>query len=191
MKKVFLVLVLVFLSNKTYSQKKFSFELSYPITVSNNFVDETIAVGAGVKYAIKQSDDFTFGMAYNIDLVNGNTSFSNTDLDRNRIYNHLDAYGEFALSSIKELHFIVNAGYSHVISKNEFINGNPEGDTIENNNKNSSGFNFAIGTSYDISDSIFLLLNYRFINRFEKSELDGNTKSFNSSLINIGAGIRF
>ena len=167
------------------SDKKFSVEASYPISLIDGYTSNGLLdLGLKYRYADLEISKLRIG-------VNGSL-FTDKDFD-NPIATSTKSkdyfiqpriFGEFSLPGMQKLRPSIGLGYSFITTKlTEMTNG-----AEVSNSFNTDGLNLNLGTSYDITKSFFAQIQYDLIFLG-----DDNQSSFqdNFSAIKLGFGFRF
>ena len=168
--------------------KKWSLEVSYPISVNDAFASSNEGtVGVGVKYRFVQSGKFTFGLS-----VDG-TRFATTlvnDSDPVQEFQYRDFFfqprffAELPLSENGKLRLMGGVGWTWLYSKGgeAFFDENGR---LQGGEEWADGLNLNLGLTYDISPSIFVQTQY------DHLFFSGNTSDSNIGLFKLGGGFRF
>ncbi|WP_440122717.1 outer membrane protein [Tenacibaculum sp. Ill] len=189
-----LILILLLCGMGSFSQnKKISLEVSYPLTIDNNFIGGRSegVVDFGFKYRIKDFKIVNLGIGINGGLLVDDTDKSNYPQDFERTIYAIQPkiFSELNLSQLTKLHLFVNIGYSFM--KMKLTNTNNSGSVdFSKLSDTLRGINAGLGVSYDILPRVFLQVQYDFskLNSGNSPDIDYNT---NVNLLKMGAGIRF
>ncbi|MHC9089491.1 outer membrane beta-barrel protein [Tenacibaculum sp. IMCC1] len=189
-----LLLILLLCGIGSFSQnKKISLEVSYPLTIDNNFIGGRSkgVVDLGIKYRIKDFKIVNLGIGINGGLLVDDTDKSNNypqDFERTIYAIQPKIFSELNLSQLTKLHLFVNIGYSFM--KMKLTNNNNSGPVdFSKLSDTLRGINAGLGVSYDILPRIFLQAQYDFskLNSGNSPDVDYNT---NVNLLKMGIGIR-
>lgn len=189
-----LLLILLLCGIDSFSQnKKISLEVSYPLTIDNNFIGGRSkgVVDLGIKYRIKDFKIVNLGIGINGGLLVDDTDKSNNypqDFERTIYAIQPKIFSELNLSQLTKLHLFVNIGYSFM--KMKLTNTNNSGQVdFSKLSDTLRGINAGLGVSYDILPRIFLQAQYDFskLNSGNSPDIDYNT---NVNLLKMGIGIR-
>lgn len=189
-----LILILLLCGMGSFSQnKKISLEVSYPLTIDNNFIGGRSegVVDFGFKYRIKDFKIVNLGIGINGGLLVDDIDKSNYPQDFERTIYAIQPkiFSELNLSQLTKLHLFVNIGYSFM--KMKLTNTNNSGPVdFSKLSDTLRGINAGLGVSYDILPRVFLQVQYDFskLNSGNSPDIDYNT---NVNLLKMGAGIRF
>ncbi|MBT0608624.1 outer membrane beta-barrel protein [Aequorivita echinoideorum] len=184
-----LTLLLIFTIN-TYSQdSKFSIEANYPITIDNNFLQDAYGiVDIGLKYRFVELNPIKIGVSLNggVLIDNSNQNNSPQDFLVTTYIIQPKVFGELNLESIEKLHPFLGLGYTFM---NYQLSGSNNGIDVSGISENLSGFGLNLGVAYDISNKIFVQVQYDFTKLNIK---DGPNEKFNTNvnLLKIGIGLK-
>ncbi|MEP5338867.1 MAG: OmpW family outer membrane protein [Algibacter sp.] len=195
MRNKFILIVFFALSISVISQnKKFSIDINYPLALSDGEFDEISGIIDGsIKYRFKETDKMYLGISYTFDLLKEKTTIfvNQPDLNRNYTFHHLGFFEELIMNSNSKFRPFIGLGYSILSAENESFTGNTESLNIISEKNNSSGFNFNIGTSYDILDHFFIQAYFHYIRIFRKSAITDKNIGINFNQLKLGLGYRF
>ena len=194
MKYRLLLISLLLCGIDSFSQnKKISLEVSYPLTIDNNFIGGRSegVVDLGVKYRIKDFKIVNLGIGINGGLLVDDTDKGNYPQDFERTIYTIQPkiFSELNLSQLTKLHLFVNIGYSFMKMKLTNVNNTGPVD-FSKLSDTLRGINAGLGVSYDILPRFFLQAQYDFskLNSGNSPDIDYNT---NVNLLKMGIGIRF
>lgn len=94
---------------------------------------------------------------------------------------------EFDLSAARRLHPQIGLGYSFLIFNGKNDNSNPDIPEPEYQST-ESGFNASAGVRYDVTESLFLQIDYNFIKIGVGDEVPDTSFNSTISLIKFGVG---
>ncbi|CAM1355684.1 MULTISPECIES: outer membrane protein [Tenacibaculum] len=189
-----LILILLLCGMGSFSQnKKISLEVSYPLTIDNNFIGGRSegVVDFGVKYRIKDFKIVNFGIGINGGFLVDDRDKDNYPQDFERTIYTIQPkiFSELNLSQLTKLHLFVNIGYSFM--KMKLTNTNNSGPVdFSKLSDTLRGINAGLGVSYDVLPRFFLQVQYDFskLNSGNSPDINYNT---NVNLLKMGVGIRF
>ncbi len=168
--------------------KKWSIEVSYPISVNDAFASSNEGtIGVGVKYRLVQSGKITFALS-----VDG-TRFATTDIndsDPIQEFKYRDfffqprIFAEVPLSQNGKLRLTGGVGWTWLYSKGgrAFFD---EFGRVQGGESWANGLNLNVGLIYDITPGIYVQTQY------DQLFLSGDSGNKNIGLLKLGGGIRF
>ena len=186
-----ITLVLYFkLSAQDY---KWFVNLNYPITIDKNFIGENYTgfLDLGLRYYCAEFEYLSLGASFNASVL-----ANNDNLDINSLGNYKAiAFGlqpkvtlMGKIPSLEVLHPFLGLGYSFYLFN---ITGVNPGLGIVENGETLGGISFNGGFDIDVSDRVFIHLEYYFT-RLQRSNLVPDTRyNKNINLVKLGAGYRF
>ena len=188
--KLLLTLLLIF-TIKTFSQdSKFSIEANYPITIDNNFLGEDSygIIDLGLKYRFAEFNPVQIGISLNggVLIDNSNQNNSPQDFLVTTYIIQPKIFAELNLESIEKLHPFLGLGYTFM---NFQLSGSNNGMDVSGESDNLSGFGLNLGVAYDISNKVFVQVQYDFtkLNVDDVPDIKFNT---NVNLLKIGIGLK-
>ncbi|NER09837.1 outer membrane insertion C-terminal signal [Muriicola jejuensis] len=182
------VLLLVCVLSTSAQDKKWSIEVSYPVSVNDAFPSSNEGtIGVGVKYRFVQEGKFTLGVSLD------GTRFATTvinDSDPVQELKYRDfffqprLFAEVPLSQNGKFRLSGGIGWTWLYSKGgvAFLN---EFGRVEGGEEWADGLNLNVGLTYDITPSIFVQTQY------DLMFLSGVASDRNIGLIKVGGGFRF
>ncbi|MEM0578298.1 outer membrane beta-barrel protein [Flavobacterium polysaccharolyticum] len=201
MKKKLLFIILLILTNKSFSQKtKFSAELNYPFLFTHNFIADNYSgiIDLGLKYRFINAKKVNLGISINAGILKTNNEINSVTQNYKITIYELDPkiFAEFNYSKI---HPFVGIGYTSMIFKSSTSNiniipiGQKDGyyrDGFSLNNT-QSGLNLNIGLKYDFYKNLFSQIQYNYILLGTKEPIINSRYNSNVNIIKIGIGINF
>ena len=167
------------------SDKKFSIEASYPISLVDGYNSNGV-LDLGLKYRFADFEILKLGFGINGSLFT-DKDFDNpiaTNTESKDYFIQPRIFGEFSLPGMQKLKPSLGLGYSFVKSKLTGMNNGVE----VSNSFNTDGLNLNIGTSYDITNSFFAQIQYDLI---FLGEDNSSSSQDNFSAIKLGFGFKF
>jgi hypothetical protein len=195
--KRYLVNLLLLISLLSFSQNsKFRIEASYPLPIDQNFIGKYYdgIADLGVKYQIRELNNFTLGVSLNTALLKADRNEYSIFLDGPISYK-VTSYSfeprffmELKLKKITKLHTAFGIGYSFMFFN--IKNTSPE-ENIPNSSSTQSGINTNLQIAYDISNRIYVQTQYDFILLTNLEDgIPKNKYNTNINLIKLGIGFR-
>ncbi len=191
MKQYLLFGFLLIFTFSTFSQNsKFSIEANYPITIDNNFLgdDSYGIVDLGLKYRFAELNPIKIGVSLNggVLIDNSNQNNSPQDFLVTTYIIQPKVFAELNVESVEKLHPFLGLGYTFM---NFQLSGSNNGMNVSGESENLSGFGFNFGVAYDISNKIFVQVQYDFtkLNVDDVPDIKFNT---NVNLLKIGIGLK-
>ncbi len=193
--KLFYTLLLI-TSIHTFSQAtKFTIEANYPFTMGENFIGnnyEGIA-DAGFKYRFTDAKLVNLGLSVNGSLLNYN--FKVQDDFAEQFNYKVNAYfiqprilAELTIASIEKLHPSASLGYSFILFS--VVGPDPLDFSNETAKDSQSGINLNVAVAYDLTEKIFIQLQYDFIKLGTANDIPNTAYNTNVDLVKIGLGFR-
>ena len=188
--KTLLILLLIF-TIKSFSQdSKFSIEANYPFIIDDNFLgkDSYGIVDLGVKYRFAKFNPIQIGISFNGGVLIDNSNQNNSPQDF-LITTYIiqpKIFAELNLGSVEKLHPFLGLGYTFM---NFQLSGSNNGMDVSDESDNMSGLGLNLGLAYDISNIVFIQVQYDFtkLNVDDAPEIKYNT---NVNLLKIGIGLK-
>jgi hypothetical protein len=191
MNQKLLLIVLFIFTIKSFSQdSKFSIEANYPFAIDNNFLGEDSygLVDLGLKYRFAEFNPIQIGVSINGGVLIDNSNQNNSPQDflvttysiQPKIFTELN------LESMEKLHPFLGLGYTFM---NFQLSGSNNGMDVSGESDNLSGFGLNLGVAYDISNNVFVQVQYDFtkLNVDDVPDIKYNT---NVNLLKIGIGLK-
>ncbi|AIZ41107.1 MULTISPECIES: outer membrane beta-barrel protein [Cellulophaga] len=178
-------LVSISLTAQDDSDQKFSVEASYPTSLNDGFLSNGI-LDIGLKYRFLDLQIVKIGVGINGSLFTENdedNAFGSPSKTKN-YFIQPKIFGEVSIPGLEKLRPSVGLGYSFVNTKIEGTSSNFGDFDYDVDNK---GFNFVLGTSYDITKSFFAQIQYDVI--FLEDAKEYKINEF--STLKLGVGFRF
>ncbi len=189
--KIFILLLFSFSLSHCFSQeKKWSLEVNYPIPVDNNFVGQNFLgiFDIGVKYRFIKTDFLNFGTGLNAGVM----KFRNEeDFEYYLLFNYYfqpKLFAELAIEQLPEFRPFGYAGYSFMIFRADGTNYTED---LYYTSETWSGYNFGLGLVYDISDRVFIQMQYDFTRLKGENRNSVSPYHVRVSLLKAGVGIRW
>ncbi|NRT15759.1 opacity protein-like surface antigen [Flavobacterium sp. 28A] len=192
MKQKLLLAFLLILSIKSFSQdSKISIEMHYPIPIGQNFIEKSYngIIDIGAKYRFTEIKNINIGASINGGILVNNTNDSNVDQNF-KVKSYLiqpKIFAELKIESISKLHPFVGFGYTFMIFD---VSGTNNGFDVSSSGKTESGINANFGVSYDITNKIFIDIQYDYVKLQVDKETPNTTFNTNVNLLKIGLGFR-
>ncbi len=184
--------LLIFISITSFSQdKKFSFEINYPLAISNGIENFTGIADANIKYRFAEGELFKYGASLTFDYLKANLPFNSEDLARDYFFYHINGFAEMTIPSAERIHPFVGAGFTYVSYEYEYIRGVNGFSTIETKKERDPGFNLKLGIQYDFTSNLFIQSYFHYIRSLRKSEFDDGIIGINYNQVKFGIGLRF
>lgn len=189
MKKSILLLALTFSVFTSFAQdSKFSANLSYPITVGDNFINNYSGIiDLGIRYRFVEAGPINIGFSGNFTLLGRSYSEGNVDPGGgvNAMFIEPRVFGELNLESLSGFKPSLGVGYTYLVFT--YKDGTQN---LNLPNENYNGFNINLGTTYDITNRFFALAQYEFI-KIKNDRADQIKYNTNFVLVKFGLGFRF
>ncbi|MEN3322166.1 outer membrane beta-barrel protein [Mariniflexile soesokkakense] len=185
-----MTLLLIF-TIKSFSQdSKFSLELNYPIPIDKNFVGENYdgIIDIGAKFRFVDLKLVNIGASLNGGLLVNNTNDSNGSINvkvnsylvQPRIFAELD-------SEIVKIHPFIGLGYTFMVFD---ASGTNNGFDVSGASETQSGLNLNLGIAYDITNSVFVQVQYDYIKIKVDNGVPDMKYNTNVNILKIGIGYR-
>lgn len=190
-----ITIVLIFFIIKSFSQdSKLSIEANFPIPIGDNFLGENYngIIDIGAKYRFLENEILNLGASLNFGFVQ-NTKSGATDL--NQLFDvkifpiQPRIFAEFNIPNLESLHPHLGLGYSILVynAKADRINTSTLPADIDDN---ESGFNINIGLSYDLTNKLFVQVQYDFIKIGVENYVPDIKYNTNINILKFGIGYR-
>jgi len=196
MKQKLFYTLLLLTAIHTFSQEtKFSIEANYPFTMGENFIGNNYkgVADAGIKYRFTDVKLVNLGLSINGSLLNYNfkvqDDFSEPfDYKVNAYFIQPRIFAELIITSIEEFHPSASLGYSFILFN---VTGPDPLDFSNETAKDSQdGINLNVALAYDLTEKIFIQLQYDFIKLGTSNDIPNTTYNTNVDLVKIGLGFR-
>lgn len=191
MNKALFVGLFLFIGLISSSQNSnFSAELNFPITADNNFVGQNFNgyIDAGLRYKFIDLDILKIGAAINAGYYKNTKEESVQPFDVTLFMVNPKLFFEFDIESISKVHPSLGIGYSFLNFKanaNDFNNPNTKV------TENESGINLNLRLAYDITNKLFVAINYDFVKISTEDGVPDTTFNTNINIIKLGLGYNF
>lgn len=196
MKQKLFYTLLLLTAIHTFSQEtKFSIEANYPFTMGENFIGNNYkgVADAGIKYRFTDVKLVNLGLSINGSLLKYNfkvqDDFSEPfDYKVNAYFIQPRIFAELIITSIEEFHPSASLGYSFILFN---VTGPDPLDFSNETAKDSQdGINLNVALAYDLTEKIFIQLQYDFIKLGTSNDIPNTTYNTNVDLVKIGLGFR-
>ena len=196
MKQKLFYTLLLLTAIHTFSQEtKFSIEANYPFTMGENFIGNNYKgiADAGIKYRFTDVKLVNLGLSINGSLLKYNfkvqDDFSEPfDYKVNAYFIQPRIFAELIITSIEEFHPSASLGYSFILFN---VTGPDPLDFSNETAKDSQdGINLNVALAYDLTEKIFIQLQYDFIKLGTSNDIPNTTYNTNVDLVKIGLGFR-
>lgn len=190
--KITFILFLFLSLNAIAQDKKFSVEIGYPVSLTQNLMG--LADGS-LKYRFADTQSITIGVSYTFNWLKIPGEGSYTYVGYNQFYHHVGAFGEFKINGAEKLHPFIGIGFTLLSQKYSNYNTYLAQDLYDPNisptkeRKNSTGYNINFGGSYDISSRFYVQTYFHYIKTYR--DFGSEKVGFNTNLLKVGAGFRF
>ncbi|MHB0756959.1 outer membrane protein [Polaribacter sp. M15] len=191
MKHQLILVFLIIFSIKSFSQNsKFSIELNYPIPIDENFIGENFngIIDAGLKYRFTNLDLLSIGASFNYGILKNSKNDRIGLIDVTAFSMQPRIFAELNSESISRFHPSVGLGYTFMTfnaSDTESFNSNSS-----SLSQTESGFNLNLGMAYDITNELFIEVQYDFIKIGVDNEIPDIKYNTNINILKIGLGYR-
>lgn len=189
--KLLLTLLLIFTIKSHSQESKFSLELNYPIPIDNNFIGENYngIIDIGVDYRIVNLNPVNLGVSLNAGVLTNNVN-ENNGLQNIKITSYViqpRIFAELDLESIDKFHPSVGLGYT-IMDFN--ASGTNNGFDVSDASDTQSGLNFNFGLAYDMTNKIFVQIQYDFMKLGVDNDIQDTKFNTNVNILKIGLGYR-
>lgn len=193
MKQKLLLTFMVIFGIKSFSQdSNFSIELNYPIPIDDNLIGRNYngIIDAGLKYRFVNLDFIDIGASFNAGM------YKNTKDDRVQPFDVTTfifiprIYGEFNIKSLPKFHPSVGLGYSILNFRADVDRFNNQNNLAVSSSENENGINLNLGIAYDITNKLFVQIQYDFIKIGVDNEVPDIKFNTNINILKIGLGYR-
>ncbi|EPR72911.1 hypothetical protein ADIWIN_1999 [Winogradskyella psychrotolerans RS-3] len=185
--------LLCIVSIEGYSQEsKFNIELSYPLTIDNNFVGKNYngVIDIGLRFRFLELNTIYIGGSLHTGYLNNSKSERFQPIDVNLFTIQPRIFAELNLPNLPKLHPSLGVGYSMFVFKP--VNNQPSlSPNTTYKSESESGVNINIGVAYDISNKILIQLQYDFVKIGVADDVPNITYNSNINILKIGLGYRF
>lgn len=192
MKQKLLLVLLLILSIKSFSQdSKLSIEMHYPIPIDQNFIGKSYngIIDIGAKYRFSEITNINIGASINGGILANNTNDNNGNQDF-KVKSYLiqpKIFAELKIKSISKLHPSIGFGYTFMVFD---ASGTNNGFDVSGSSKTESGINANFGVAYDITNKIFIDIQYDYVKLKVDNEIPNTTFNSNVNLLKVGLGFR-
>jgi opacity protein-like surface antigen len=192
MKQKLVLVLLLILSIKSFSQdSKLSVEMHYPIPIDQNFIGKSYngIIDIGAKYRFLELTHIKIGASINGGILVNNTNDNNGNQDF-KVTSYLiqpKIFTELKIESISKLHPFVGFGYTFMVFN---PSGTNNGFDVSGSSKTESGINANFGVAYNITNKIFVDIQYDYVKLKVDKETPNTTFNTNVNLLKIGLGFR-
>jgi opacity protein-like surface antigen len=193
MKQKLLLTFLLIFTIKSFSQdSKFSIELNYPVPIDDNLIGRNYngIIDAGLKYRLVNLDFINIGASFNAGM------YKNTKDDRVQPFDVTTyifsprIYGEFNIKSLSKLHPSIGLGYSILNFRADVDRFNNQNNLSVTSSESENGINLNLGVAYDITNELFVQVQYDFIKIGVENEVPDIKYNTNINIMKIGLGYR-
>ena len=173
--------------------QRWSATISYPIPIDQNFIGQNYTgfIDLGMRYSIVNYTYLSIASSFNASLFSNNDNLDITSISN---FKAIMYYLEPKLSavatvpSLELVHPYFGLGYSFLLFKISGINQDlgiiEDGETL-------TGFSFNAGFKIDVSNRVFLILDYDFTKVKQENLVPDTRYNRNINVIKLGTGIRF
>jgi hypothetical protein len=189
--KLLLVLLLIF-TIKSFSQvSKFSIEANFPIPVGDNFLGENYGgiIDIGMKYRFSELKIVNIGASINGGFLKNYKVEGIPVFDLNTYVIQPRIFAEFNIEKLSKLHPQIGLGYSFLIFETTKYNGTGNPPKTDSDNT-EDGINLNLGLSYDITDKLFVQVQYDFIKIGVDNDIPNTKYNTNLNILKFGLGFR-
>jgi len=145
-------------------------------------------IDLGLKYRFTELNPIKIGVSLNggVLIDNSNQNNSPQDFLVTTFIIQPKVFAEINVESVEKLHSFLGLGYTFM---NFQLSGSNNGMNVSGESDNLSGFGFNFGVAYDISNKIFVQVQYDFtkLNADDVPDIKFNT---NVNLLKIGIGLK-
>ena len=191
MEKLFFIGLLLIFTSTSFSQtSNFTIEANYPMLIDNNFYGREFngILDLGAKYRAVEFKNLRLGAAINTGLLINNSNV-NQDFSDFRITSYLlqpKLFTEINIPTLSTLHPFVGVGYSFLISD---VSGTNSGLDVSNASDTKNGINVNLGIYYDLTDNIFVQVQYDFVKFRMDEKMPNDGFITNLNILKIGLGL--
>ena len=167
--------------------------LNYPITIDQNFIGENYNgfLDIGLSYQCVNYDYLSIGASINAGIFSNNDNLDITSIDNFKAITYsIEPKISFigTIPSLEVIHPFIGLGYSFFLFD---ISGVNQGLGIVEHGDTLYGFSFNTGLQIDISNRVFINLEYDFT-KVDRDDLVPDTRyNKNVNFVKLGAGFRF
>ena len=182
--------LLIFTISAFSQNSKFSIEANYPITIDNNFLgdDSYGIIDLGLKYRFTELNPIKIGVSLNGSVLIDNSNQNNSPQDF-LVTTYIiqpKVFAELNVDTVEKLHPFLGLGYTFM---NFQLSGSNNGMDVSDESDNLSGFGFNFGVAYDISNKIFVQVQYDFT-KLKVDDVPDIKFNTNVNLLKIGIGLK-
>lgn len=168
-------------------ESKLSTTLSYPFPIDNNFIGEnyTGIVDIGLQFRFVEANSIRIGASVNTSYL---AYFNNPASTVDKVNAYLvqpRVFGELVLPSLQKFRPMVGVGYTVVTLK-----AKRDGADLNDFKENNNGLNVNLGFSYDVSEKIFIHMQYDFVKLDRDEIVPDETYNTNVNQLKLGVGLR-
>lgn len=191
MKQKILLTLLLVLCFKVHAQdSKFSIEANYPTPIDDNFVGEAYGIiDLGLKYRFASIDFVNIGASFNAGVLvdNSNQNEGPRDFQRTIYAFQPKVFVELNIPTLEKLRPFVGVGYTFL---NFQISGSLNGEDVSGESDNLNGLGLNLGLAYDISNKVFVQIQYDFSKLGVDNDVPDIPFNTNVNLLKIGVGLK-
>ena len=182
--------LLIFTISVFSQNSKFSLEANFPITIDNNFLgdDSYGIIDLGLKYRFTELNPIKIGVSLNGSVLIDNSNQNNSPQDF-LVTTYIiqpKVFAELNVDTVEKLHPFLGLGYTFM---NFQLSGSNNGMDVSDESDNLSGFGFNFGVAYDISNKIFVQVQYDFT-KLKVDDVPDIKFNTNVNLLKIGIGLK-
>ena len=164
MKKTILLLFVSLTLHSFAQEKLFSFEASYPLPFGDTFVNDNYSgiIDAGLKYRFYSFETFNIGAAFNGGYLRNTKDDTVMDADVKLFTLQPKFFVELDAEDLQKFHPSIGVGYTFLNFKvTDMVNPDNPGSTTFT--ETESGFNINVGLLYDLTNKLFVQVQYDLI----------------------------
>lgn len=192
MKQKLILALLLIASIQSFSQdSKLSFEMHYPKPIDQNFIGKNYdgIIDIGAKYRFSKTTNLNIGASINGGILVNTTNDNNGNQDF-KVTSYLiqpKLYADLKIESMSKLHPFAGVGYTFMVFD---ASGTNNGFDVSGSSTTESGINVNFGVAYDITDKIFIDIQYDYVKLKVDNEIPNTTFNTNVNLLKVGVGFR-
>ena len=193
--KLFYTLLFITSIHAFSQETKFTIEANYPFTIGENFIGKNYdgIADAGFKYSFTDAKLVNLGLSVNGSLLNYNFKVHDDfaepfDYKVNAYFIQPRIFAELVVASIDMFHPSVSLGYSFILFN--VVGPDPLDFSNETAKDSQSGINLNVAVAYDLTEKIFIQLQYDFIKLGTANDIPNTAYNTNVDLVKIGLGYR-
>ncbi|WP_431157821.1 outer membrane protein [Winogradskyella poriferorum] len=187
---ILLTLLLVLSFNLDAQDSKFSIEANYPTPIDDNFVGEAVGIiDLGLKYKFATIDFVSVGASFNAGVLIDNSNQNEGALDflRTIFVIQPKVFVELNIQNLEKLRPFVGVGYTFLNFK---ISGTLNSEDVSGRTENLNGFGLNLGLAYDISNKVFVQIQYDFTKVSVDNDVPDIPFNTNVNLLKVGVGLK-